>query len=138
MYYFPLREQLKRLIELPAYRELLLHEVNRSRPRRRRSHLRRGYIMTDVYDSPRWREIIGEPTRTLTRIVLQICVDGMPVYNRKETLSVKMVQYFMMSLPPWLRYKTQHMLLHMFFPSSFKAKESSKRSLWDSCSLDYY
>ena len=85
--------------------------------------------MTDVYDSPRWREIIGDPTRTLTRIVLQICVDGMPVYKRKETLSVKMVQYFMMSLPPWLRYKTQHMLIHMFFPSSFKAKESSK--YWD-------
>ena len=45
--------------------------------------------MTDVYDSPRWRRIAGDPGTTLTRIILQLCVDGFPWSSRKHHGSVK-------------------------------------------------
>lgn len=82
--------------------------------------------MTDIYDSERWRQKVGQVEATLTRIVLQYCIDGVPIYQRKEILSAKVLQAFIGNLPPWLRYKAEHMLMQMIIPDQYKAKECAK------------
>ena len=116
-FYYPLRDQISALLKLPSYRELLMHEYNR------KSNAR---CMTDVYDSPRWKEKIGTQTSRLKRIVLHSCVDGMPAHNRKECGSVKPVQHLILSLPPWLRYQAEHMLIQMLVPASLKRQAARK------------
>ena len=117
-HYFPLRSQLSKLLTIPSYRELLMHEYKRKSKAR--------VCFTDVYDSPRWQEKIGPQTATLKRIVVHSCVDGMPAHNRKECGSVKPIQHLILSLPPWLRYKAEHMLIQMLIPASLKRKGARK------------
>ena len=121
-YYFPIRDQLRALLSLPNYREKLMY------PRRRLSN---PHFMTDVYDSPRWKRMFGEPTDELEYIVLQVCVDGMPIFNRKEVLSSKPVQSLICNLAPWFRYKARNILILFVFPgNNFKAKQSRKYYDW--------
>lgn len=101
-WYFPVRTQLRQLLRIPEYRRLLLHESRRvSNPN----------VMSDVYDSPRWLQLAGEPTQTLTRIMFQYCVDAFPWSNRKHQGSLKPAQMVVLSLPPWLRYQAKYMLV---------------------------
>ena len=86
-WFFPLKDQLRAMLEVPSYRELLLHEW-----RRRRCN--NPNIMSDVYDTPRWEKVVGAATPHLTRIAVQLCVDGIPTFKKKERLSVKPIQYF--------------------------------------------
>lgn len=74
-WYLPLKHQLMPLLQNPVYRELLMWETRRNKAT--------GY-MADVYDTPRWKKVAGEPTKTLSRIVYQICVDGFPWQSRKH------------------------------------------------------
>ena len=110
-WYFPIRDQLRSLLKSPKYRDLLMYES-----RRKRNHT----VMSDIYDSPRWHEIAGPPTVNLERIVIQLCVDGIPAHNRKECGSVKPIQSMILSLPPWLRYQANNMLVHMILPAHLK------------------
>ena len=75
-WYFPLKNQLATLLRNKKYRKLLMHETRRaSNPA----------FMSDVYDTPRWKkEVAGPPTKRLTRIVYQVCVDGFPWSKRKH------------------------------------------------------
>lgn len=108
------------MLEVPAYRELLLHEWRRPR-------CNNADIMSDVYDTPRWEKIVGAATTPhLTRIVVQLCVDGIPAFNKKERLSVKPIQYFIWNLPPWLRYLARHMLVQMLLPAHLKGEAAAK------------
>ena len=61
-WYFPLRDQLKRLLSLSRFRQLLEHELIRAKKAR---------YYTDVYDTLRWFQKIGAPTPGVIRIVLQ-------------------------------------------------------------------
>ena len=75
--------------------------------------------------------MFGEPTDSLEYIVIQVCVDGMPIFNRKELLSAKPVQAFIWNLAPWFRYKDRNMLIIFVFPgNAFKAKQSRKYYDW--------
>ena len=105
------------MLNVPAFREQLLHEMDRPR---------NPDLMADVFDAPRWAEIMGPPTRTLTRIGVQYCVDGIPAFTRKSALSVKPAQFIILSLPPWLRYQARHMLVQMLIPSCLKDKAAKK------------
>ena len=78
-WYFPLKNQLETLLRSAKYQYLLLHETRRARS---------PGLMTDVYDTPRWRKVAGPPTKHLTRIVYQICVDGFPWSKRKHLVLV--------------------------------------------------
>ena len=109
------------LLSIPAYRESLLHEWRRSKSP---SH------MSDVYDSPRWREKMGPPTPRLERVAIQGCVDSMPAHNRKNAGSVKPLQYVVLSLPPWIRYKPKHMLTQMLVVSHLKGDSAKKYYDW--------
>ena len=119
--YFPLRQQLKQMLSLPGYRQLLMHEVLRPR---------NANLMTDVYDSPRWRSKMGPPSRTVSRIAIQICVDGAPAHKRMEIETVTPLQACILSLPPWLRYKARHMLVQMILPSKCKGQFAKKYYDW--------
>ena len=105
------------MLNVPAFREQLLHELDRPR---------NPDLMADIFDAPRWAQIMGPPTRTLTRIGVQYCVDGIPAFARKSTLSVKPAQFIILSLPPWLRYQARHMLVQMLIPSRLKGKAAKK------------
>ena len=95
-----------------------MHEYNR------KSNARE--YMSDVYDSPRWKEKIGAQTSRLNRVVIHSCVDGMPAHNRKQCGSVKPIQHLILSEPPWLRYRAEHMLIQMLIPASLKRDAARK------------
>ena len=96
-WYFPLKEQIGRLIKIPAYRELLMYE---------QQHRTNVGVMCDIYDSPRWAKIVGPIGDRLDRIVVHASVDGVPAFGRKNCQnigSVKPINYFVTNLSPWLR-----------------------------------
>ena len=43
-------------------------------------------IIADIYDAPRWRKVVGEPSLGLGRIGLEYCVDGTPILDIKPYL----------------------------------------------------
>ena len=84
-------------------------------------------FMNDMYDSPRWNKVVPlMRVNQLTRIVLHGCVDGCPAYGRQQSGSVKPFQYFICNLPPWLRYKLKHLLIHILIPAHLKGIRSKK------------
>ena len=91
---------MKRLLRIPYYRKLLMYE------REHRKIKKADDIMCDVYDSPRWRKVVGAIGDRLTRIVLHVSVDAVPAFGRKSCTnisSVKPINYFVANLAPWIR-----------------------------------
>ena len=88
--------------------------------------------MADIYDSARWKRIMGEkdPGDVVDRIGVHYCVDAVPSFGRKECHSVKPVQLFMASLAPWLRYKAHNMIVQMLVPASLKGYQAKKYYSW--------
>ena len=82
--------------------------------------------IADIYDAPRWRKAVGEPTLGLGRIGLEYCVDGTPIFRRKHLKSIKVAQFSIYSLPPWLRSKAEYMLVQMLVPSKLKGQAAKK------------
>ena len=115
-WFFPLKNQLSRLLKIAKYRQYLMYEREHITNTRRTSD-----YMCDIYDSPRWHKVVGAMGNRLTRIVLQMCVDGVPAFakqNCKHVGSVKPIQYFVANLAPWLRYKARYMLVHALIPDN--------------------
>ena len=73
---------------------------------------------------------MGPPTDHLSRIALHLCVDAIPAHNKINWESVKPIQSIILSLPPWLRYKVKHMLVHMVIPAHLKGQEAKKYYDW--------
>ena len=120
LYYFPMKETLTKLLELPAFRDSLQHEWRRvSNPN----------YMTDVFDSPRWIEIMGPATRVLRRLGLLYCVDGIPAF-KPGGLSLKPSEFMILNLSPWERCKPENMILHMLFPAKLKGFALKKYYDW--------
>ena len=72
-------------------------------------------FMADVYDTPRWRALMGEPTEELTRIAVHYCVDAIPAHAKKDGESVKPLQLLFLSLP-------RYMLVQALIPARLKGK----------------
>ena len=119
-WYFPIRRKLKKLLRTRRFRYLCMHEA-------RRSHNRR--YCTDVYDSPHWRRVMGPVTQNLERIGLQLCVDAIPAFQHGG-LSVKPLEFMILSLPPAHRTQTRNMLLCMLIPSQLKGLAARKYYDW--------
>ena len=120
VWYFPIKDKLQRLLELPRFRKLLMYESKRKRNSR---------YYTDVFDGPRWSRILGRCTRMLVRIALQYCVDAVPAFANRG-LSVKPAEFMILNLPPELRCRAKYMLLHMLLPSNLKGQQLKKYYDW--------
>ena len=110
-FYFSIRERLRAFLRISGFRDLLEHE--RLRPRAEN-------IMTDTYDSPAWKNFMGEPTYPCSRIGLQGCTDGFQAHDVSGCLSLKPFMLANFSLPPALRFQTQFMFLMMLLPVNVK------------------
>ena len=110
-FYFSIRERLKAFLRISGFRQLLEHE--RLRPRAAEN------IMTDTYDSPAWKNLMGEPGYPCSRIGLQGCTDGFQAHVA-GSLSMKPFMLVNFSLPPALRFQTQFMFLMMLLPINAK------------------
>ena len=73
-------------------------------------------LMSDIYDTPRWRQLMGEETVELSRIGVHLCVDGVPAHA-KDGETVKPIQLLMCSLP---RYQSQFMSVLALVPAHLK------------------
>lgn len=62
VFYFPLKEKLKSLLRLSSFRKSIDHEF------RRQSHNQNEDIISDVYDSPAWKSLMGPPVHPNNRI----------------------------------------------------------------------
>lgn len=110
VFYFPLKPKLRALLETQSYFDLLQHEFERPR---------NSDLITDIYDSPAWKELMGDVTSPVDRIAFQICVDAIPAFAA-DTYSLKPFALLCWNLPPAIRAKVQHMLLLMLLPATLK------------------
>ena len=107
VFYFPLTSKLKALLSLPKYKSMIQHEFLRSKT---------PGLMSDVYDSPAWKDFMGEVVYPNNRIGLQVCGDGIPAFSFSKSHSLKPVEFVNLSLPPSLRGKIENILLLMLLP----------------------
>lgn len=117
-FYFPMHRRLQALLRIPAFKKMLDHES--TRPRANDPNL-----MSDVYDSPAWKEYMGVPSQPCRRIGLQGCTDGFQAFNCGG-LSLSPIEFIIISLPPALRFKPEFMLLLMFLPTNVKGLSQKK------------
>ena len=105
MFYFPVAPRLKALLQTEAFRHLLRHEFTRPRAEG---------LISDIYDTPAWRDFVSGLGDESLRVILQFCVDGIPAFA-VDTKSLKPAEFMIMSLPPSLCGKAKHILLLMLF-----------------------
>jgi hypothetical protein len=119
-YYFPLKDKLLKLLQLPHFRKALQHEWERPR---------NGDYIADVFDSARWKRVMGPATCELIRIGVLYCIDGIPAF-KPHGLSLKPAEFMLLSLPPWERGRPENMLLHMLMPAKLKRTAMKKYFDW--------
>ena len=110
VFYFPLIPRLKALLQTKQFRKLIQHEFERPRNRD---------IISDIYDTPAWRDFVGQASEPVARIILQFCIDAIPAFAA-GTLSLKPAEFIILSLPPALRGLAKNILLYMLIPSTMK------------------
>ena len=111
-----MKTKLLALLGAASYRHMCNHEF--SRPRNTN-------LMSDVYDSPAWRKLMGPCVFPNNRLGLLFCIDGIPAFA-SNTLSLKPAEFMNLSLPPGLRAKAENLLLLMLMPANLKHKEQKK------------
>ena len=109
--YFPMHKRLRSLFRIPGFKKLLEYESTRPTPDRN--------VMSDIFDSPEWKKLMGPPQRPCKAIGLTGCSDGFQAYV-SGSLSIKPVAFSISSLPPALRFKSAFMILLMLLPSNVK------------------
>ena len=121
VFYFPVKDRLLALLKTSNYRHLIEHEFDRpSDPQNN--------LMSDIFDTPAWKKLMGPPSTPNRRIAFQICGDSIPAFSA-NTLSIKPIEWFCWSLPPTLRYLVDYMQLLMLIPAKFKGPQ--QRKYWD-------
>ena len=111
MFYFPLTPRLKALLNTPQFRKLIEHENERPRNED---------LISDIFDTPTWKQIAGQASRPIQRILLQFCVDAIPAFA-EGSLSLKPAEFLNLNLPPGLRGKAEHIMLFMLLPDTMKS-----------------
>ena len=72
VFYFPLKPRLEALMETKAYFNMCQHEFFRPKNKD---------ILTDVYDSPAWKDFMGPCNYPNKRLGLLGCGDGFPAFE---------------------------------------------------------
>ena len=115
-FYFPLTPRLKALLGTKYIRDLLEHESSRPKDEN---------LMSDIYDTPAWKKLMGEPTTPNRRMAFQVRGDSIPAFTAR-TKSIKPIEIFNWSYPPSIRTKTEYMMLWMIIDSKLKGREQRK------------
>ena len=111
VFYFPLTPRLKALLKTPQFRKLIEHENERPfNPE----------LISDVFDTPAWKEFAGPASIPIQRILLLFCIDAIPAFA-EGSYSLKPAEFINLSLPPTLRGKAEHIMLLMLVPASMKS-----------------
>ena len=82
-------------------------------------------MLSDVYDSPEWKERMRDAPEDDVHIVLLLAVDAIPAF-KKYGISLLLAEFLVLSLPPWLRYKADNMLITMILPHTMSADSQRK------------
>ena len=111
IFYFPLTPRLKALLRTQQFRKCIEHENERPSV---------DELITDIYDTPAWKEFVGPPTIPIARIGLQFCIDAIPAFA-DGSFSLKPAEFMNLSLPPSLRSKAENVMLFMLVPADMKS-----------------
>lgn len=117
VFYFPLKPRLRKLLKTSTYRQWLQHEFERPR---------NDSFITDVYDSPAWKKLFGDPKFPNDRVGLLFCVDAIPAFA-VGSLSLKPAEFINLSLPPGIRTKSENILLMMLLPNNLDKGAAQKK-----------
>lgn len=85
------------------------------------------HLVSDIFDSEAWklrRRQIGAGPDDLV-LMLLFCMDAIPAFKDKGK-SLLLSESMIVNLPPKLRYKVQHMMLHFVMSASLKEREQKK------------
>ena len=139
VYYFPIAERLKALMQAEKFQHSVEYEL------RRRSN---DNFMTDLQDAPAWQEEMGTLPRRgnlhalacfvcclliycclfaggIRKLGLVYCSDGVKAFQRGDT-SLVIDEFFIGSLPPQERYSPENMLVFMMYESCMPQQKRSK------------
>ena len=72
-----------------------------------------------------WKKLMGEVEDYIDRIGVLFCIDGIPAFTYKG-LSLMPAEFLLLSLPPWLRYKEDNIMLSMLVPHTLSAASQLK------------
>ena len=97
-----MKPRFEKLLKIPAYRQWLQHEYERPR---------NDAFMSDVYDTPAWKEFMGTAIFPNNRLGLLFCVDAIPAFA-VGSLSLKPAEFINLSLPPGIRTKTENIVVN--------------------------
>lgn len=76
-------------------------------------------LITDVYDSPAWKRLMGPATYPNKRLGFQYCIDGIPAFA-EGSHSVKPGTWVNLSLSPTERGKVANIMLLIVIPTKIK------------------
>lgn len=76
----------------------------------------------DVYDSPRWHEMDEDGALVLR---LLCCMDGIPAFTCNG-ISLMPMEFMLLNLPPWMRFKEDNMFISMLVPYQLSPKSQKK------------
>ena len=84
----------------------------------------------DVYDCKQWKANFGPSppiaNPSLGSIKLHFGYDGFPAHNNPGAKSLVPASLIILSLPPWLRYKEDNILISMLFPDKLSPAAQKK------------
>ena len=87
-------------------------------------------LIIDVYDCAQWKSTFGSPpphnSPALPSIKLLFCYDGIPANNYVGSESLVPGEFIVLSLPPWLRYKQDNILISMLVQDGLSAEAQKK------------
>ena len=80
------------------------------------------HVIIDVYDSPRWLEMAEDDILVLR---LLCCMDGIPAFTCNG-ITLMPMEFMLLNLPPWLRFKVNNMFISMLMPHDLSPKSQKK------------
>ena len=79
-----------------------------------------------MYDCKQWKLLFDSSTAT---IKLHFCYDGFPLCSYAGSASMCPGEFVVLSLPPWLRYKVNNILVSVLIPDGLSA--ASQKNFFD-------
>ena len=127
--HYPLKSRLAALLRCKSYKHYADYENwRRQSP---------DGVVADVYDCEQWKRLFGSAdVSTTSTIKLHFCYDGFPLCSYAGCASMTPAEFVVLSLPPWLRYKLNNILISILLPDGMSA-EAQKNFFDHVIAVDY-